>query len=272
MYVFSDFLYLLFFYVFQYRKKIVIENLTRSFPEKSEVEIRIIAKKFYRHLSDILLEGIKGFKMSKKQILKRHRLVNPEFLDSYFEKGKSVIGVAAHYGNWEWGSLSGGLQTRFKLIVFYKPLSNGFVNNLLKKSRAQCGTTLSSITETNKTFYHNKNTKAIYMLVSDQSPSNYKQAYWVNFLNRETACLYGVEKYARIYNYPVLYVHFKRVKRGYYDIEISELVRDPSETKDSEITSLYFKKLEDIIRSNPSDWLWSHRRWKKTRNEAETQA
>ena len=267
MYCFSDFLYLLFFYVVKYRKKVVYQNIRSSFPEKTEIEINKIVKNFYKNLCDIILEGIKGFKISKKQLLKRHKLINPEFLDYYFEKGQSVIGSCAHYSNWEWGSLSGGLQTKFKLLGFYKPLSNKYVDSLLKKSRAKCGAELISILDTYKTFQKNKDGVAAYLLVSDQSPSNHKKAIWIDFLNHETACLHGIEKYAKMFNYPVLYINIYRVKRGYYELKMEKIVENPSEYEEGEITKLYMKHLEKIILNNPSDWLWSHRRWKKTKKE-----
>jgi len=267
MYCFSDFLYFIFFYIIKYRKKVVLLNLHNSFPEKNEKEIQLIAKKFYKHLCDILLEGIKGFKISKKQILKRHRLINPEFLNSYFERGQSVIVATAHYSNWEWGSLSGGLQTKFNLIGFYKPLTNNDIDTLLQNSRAKCGMKLISIFETYKTFVKSKDEVFAYVLASDQSPSNHKKAYWVDFLHHETACLHGIEKYAKLYNYPVLYIHIYRIKRGYYEIEIKKIIENPSEYKDGEITKLYMEMLEKIIIENPYEWLWSHRRWKKTRKE-----
>jgi Kdo2-lipid IVA lauroyltransferase/acyltransferase len=271
MYCFSDLLYFLFFYIIKYRKKVVFQNLQSAFPEKSEKEIEKIAKKFYKHLCDILLEGIKGFKISKKQILRRHKLINPEFLNSYFERGQSVIVATAHYSNWEWGSLSGGLQSMFKLIGFYKPLNNKYVDELLKKSRATCGMSLISIFETYKTFLKHKDDVFAYILASDQSPSNYKKAYWVDFLNHETACLHGIEKYARLLNYPVLYIHIYRVKRGYFEIKIEKILDNPAEYKDGEITKLYMKHLEKIIVENPYEWLWSHKRWKKTKKEFQEQ-
>jgi Kdo2-lipid IVA lauroyltransferase/acyltransferase len=267
LYCFSDFLYFIFFYIVKYRKKVVFQNLRNSFPEKSEKEIRTIAKKFYKHLCDILLESIKGFKLSKKQILKRHRLINPDFLNSYFERGQSVIVATAHYSNWEWGSLSGGLQTKFRLIGFYKPLSNNYVDELLKRSRAKCGMNLITIFETFKTFQKSKDEIFAYILASDQSPSNYKKAFWVNFLNQETACLHGIEKYAKLFNYPVLYIHIYRIKRGYYEIEIKKIIDNPTEYMEGEITKSYMELLEKIIKENPYEWLWSHRRWKKTRKE-----
>jgi KDO2-lipid IV(A) lauroyltransferase len=267
MYILSDIIYLLFFYVIKYRKKVVFNNLKRSFPEKSEKEIRIIGNKFYKHLCDILLEGIKGFKISKKQILKRHRLTNPGFLNDYFNRGQSVIVATAHYSNWEWGSLSGGLQTKYKLLGFYKPLANKYVDELLKKSRAKCGMSLISIFETYKTFDKHKDDVFAYILASDQSPSNYKKAYWMNFLNQETACLHGIEKYAKMFNLPVLYIHIYRIKRGYYEIEMKKILEDPSKCHEGEVTKLYMEFLEKIIKENPYQWLWSHKRWKRSREE-----
>jgi len=247
LYGFSDFLAFLLFYVFKYRKETILTNLRNSFPEKSEKEIRSIARKAYRNLSDIIIESIKAFTISNKRICNRFKIINPELLDEYYSKNQSIIGVAGHYGNWEWGALAGGLQIKHKGIAIYKPLSNKYIDKFLRRTRAANGATLESIKSTSSTFEKYSHETCIFMLVADQSPSNMKEAVWTSFLNQETACLHGPEKYAKRYNYPVVFVNIQRVKRGYYELRFSKLVDEPLKTSDGEITKIYMSKLEELI-------------------------
>ena len=136
---------------------------------------------------------------------------------------------------------------------------------LMKWSRAKFRTTLASIYETSLVFEHHANTPSVYIMASDQSPSNASKSYWIKFLGRETAFLHGPEKYARMYNYPVMYVDVQRVKRGYYTLEAVLLTDDPASLPEGELTLMYSEKLGESIRKNPGSWLWSHKRWKLTR-------
>lgn len=265
LYRISDFIYLLFWYIFEYRKKVVLQNLANSFPEKTIDERKILAKKFYRHLCDILVEGIKVFTMKHKNIIKRHKILNPNVLDNYFKNGNNVIAVSAHYGNWEWGAISGGLQTKLKVIGIYKPLSNPYIDKYLRKTRARGGTELAPMSETVETFNKTYNEPCAFVMIADQSPTNMEMSVWMDFLNQETACLHGPEKYAKKYNLPIVFLDIQKVKRGYYHITVSDLVKDPQAYTKDEITITYMKKLEEIILKKPEYWLWSHKRWKKKR-------
>lgn len=263
IYVISDGLRFLLFYVIGYRKKVVYSNLRRSFPEKDEAEIHRIAKRFYNHLADVLVESIKGFAMTRKQVYNRHHLINPEVVQEYINHGQSVIGVVAHYNNWEWGSMSGSVNLDADVMILYKPLSNPFIDRFLTNIRKSFGTELVSIFRTYKGFKERQNKPYLYVLAADQSPSKVRKAYWVDFLNQDTACLHGPEKYARLYNYPVFYLNIQKVKRGYYTVSGELLTERPADLPDGEVTRLYMKRLEQSIKQAPEYWLWSHRRWKK---------
>jgi len=265
MYFFSDFVYLLLYYVIGYRRKVVSTNLSKSFPEKSANEIKAIERKYYHHLCDISLESIKGFSMSPKEIIRRHRILNPELANHFFDRKLSVISVPGHYNNWEWGSLSPGLQLKFPIVGFYKPMSNKLVDAFAKRHRAKFNTKLASIKETGLTFSELSDTQQAYIMASDQSPTNLKECYWVHFLNQDTAWLHGPEKYARIYKWPVVYVDIRKVKRGFYELELVTLTEDPVSLPDGEITRRYVQHLEKSIRTEPAYWLWSHKRWKHKR-------
>jgi len=267
IYVFSDFTYFILYYLVRYRRKVVVSNLHSCFPGKSAAELEKLSKQFYHHLSDISLESIKGFSMSKKEIIRRHHLLNPDLADRYFEKGKSIICIPAHFNNWEWGSMSAGIQVKYPVVAFYKPMSNKAVDNLGKKHRSQFNTSLASVKRTADTFSEMAKTPTGILMVADQSPSNTKDCYWVDFLNHDTPCLHGPEKYARLNNLPVMYVDIRKVKRGFYELELIEITDNPAMLPDGEITRLYMNHLEQSIQKQPAFWLWSHKRWKYKREK-----
>jgi KDO2-lipid IV(A) lauroyltransferase len=205
--------------------------------------------------------------MKQSSIVKRHKIVNPELLESLLSKHQGIIGVTAHYANWEWGSLSGSLQCKNHFVALFKPLRNKYINNILLRSRAKCNTELVSIKETSDMFKKYENKNYVFLLAADQSPGGgrlLENAYWFDFFNRKTAFLYGPEKYAHRYNYPVVYIDIQRVKRGYYEVMLSILTETPQELPEGKITELYKNKLTEVISTKPSDWLWSHKRWKRS--------
>jgi KDO2-lipid IV(A) lauroyltransferase len=266
IYVFSDLIFFLIYHIIGYRRNVVAANLCSSFPEKDKAEIRLLSKKFYHHLCDISLESIKGFSMSKADIVRRHRILNPELADYHYNKGVSTISVPGHYNNWEWGSMSPGLQLKYPIVGIYKSMSNKLIDEYAKKHRARFNTRLAPLHETASTFNELSGMPHAYVMASDQSPTNLKECYWIDFLNHDTAWLHGPEKYARKYNWPVLYVDIQKVKRGFYEIKLVQLTDDPASLPEGEITRLYTQHLEKSISQEPAYWLWSHRRWKRQRD------
>ncbi len=266
LYILSDFFYLIVYYLIGYRKKVVKQNLIESFPQMTESELSSLVKKYYHHFCDIALESIKGFTMSKTSIVERHKILNPELVDTYFHKNLSVIALPAHYNNWEWGSMSPGLQLPYSIVAFYKPLSNPWVDKYVKGTRSKYRTLLASIKETALTFNNTVNAPSAFIMAADQSPSNIKESYWVNFLNHDTACLHGPEKYARKYKLPVVYVDIKKVRRGYYELDLVKICDNPDELENGAITTMYMQMLEKSILAEPAFWIWSHKRWKHRRS------
>jgi len=266
---FSNIIRLFIYRIFGYRKKIVAKNLAGSFPSLPQKELKRVEGLFYKNLADVLLEGMRSFTMSRQQILKRHRIINPEILEQFYQSGQSIIGVTGHYANWEWGSLSASLQTEYNVIAFYKQLTNKYIDIFLRWNRIRFGTTLASIKDTALTFDRFKDIPTIFLMAADQGmPKKFlDRAHWIHFLNRDTAFLHGMEKYSRLYNLPVIYTDIQRVKRGYYTIELSVLTTNPRDMKEGKLTEMYVKKLESIILKKPEDWLWSHRRWRFKRKE-----
>ncbi len=265
LYIFSDLLYFILYKVLKYRVEVVRDNLSKSFPEKSKEELLKIEKLSYHNLTDITVESLKAFTMSKKQIFARHKVINEAALEHLYDKYGGIIALPNHYGNWEWGAMS-CMQMKWPGVALYKPLSNKYLNEYVERNRSRLGTKLVSIYETARCFVSTKDKKYNYIMASDQSPSNAKKAYWVNFLGRDTAFLHGPEQYAKKYEYPAVFIDIQRVRRGYYELELSILSEEPEKLKDGELTQMLASKLEEVIRKKPQDWLWSHKRWKLKRD------
>lgn len=264
LYVKSYFVYLIIYHVLGYRKRVVIDNLSKCFPEKENSEINKLTKAFFKNnLSEIFVEGLKGFTMSQKQFIKRYKVLNPEMLESYYNSGQDVLAIASHYGNWEWGIQAVNSQVKHQAAALYKPLSNKFIEEFTKELREESGMHLVSINETLEYFQSNKEKPVIYIMAADQYPGGLmKKAQWVNFLGRNTACLHGPESYARYNKLPVLFFDVQRIKRGYYTLEIKLLAEKPHELEKGEVTKRYMNSLENVIIKKPENWLWSHKRWK----------
>ena len=269
LYFFSDFARLILKDVFGYRKKVIVSNLQRCFPDATSKEIKKLTHDAYVNLMDVMAEGFKAFTMSRKQIAARHKVLNPEILASYRDSQINIIAAPTHFGNWEWGALSPTLYFDNQIAAFYTPLSNPHMDRRIRKNRSRTGTLLSSTRETSKTFDALKNSRTIFIMAGDQSPSKKgaAQAIWLDFLGQKTAFLHGIEKHAVARNLPVIFVDIRRVKRGYYELHLSWITEKPTELAQGEITKLYAKKLEEQILKNPGNWLWSHRRWKLNQEE-----
>jgi KDO2-lipid IV(A) lauroyltransferase len=265
---FSNFFYFLAFHVTGYRKKVVYANLRNSFPEKSGEEIEAIARGFYHHFADMLVESLKAFTMPEQEVVSRYRFHNTGFLEELYREGKPVIVVAGHYGNWEWAGIAAGTQMLHIPVGFYKPLTNRHIDKYIRKTRVRGRSRLASITRTAETFKTDYGGPAAFYMVADQSPSSNRLAYWVDFMNQDTAALHGPEKYARLSGFPVAFAVARKVKRGRYDVFFTMLEPEPGKTKTGEITHRFMKMLEEEIRRAPQYYLWSHRRWKLSRPES----
>ncbi len=267
LYALSDGLYVLFFYVIGYRKKIVLNNIKKSFPEKSEKEQIEIAKKFYKHFCDLILESIKTFTISKAEVAKRVVCKNPEMIDKYYDAKRSVIIAGGHYNNWEIFAVGVDVLIKHKAVGIYKPLSNLYFDEKMQVTRGRYGLIMLSTKKVKQFFDDNVNNPIATIFAIDQSPSNPNNCYWMRFLNQDTGILFGVEKYAKEYNFPVVYGRINKEKRGHYSFEFFEVTDNPNATTYGEITEHITKALEKDIVAMPQYWLWTHRRWKHKQPE-----
>jgi len=268
LYLISAMCYYMLYYLTGYRRAVVRENLINSFPEKSVQELIVIEKEFYRYLSDLSVEIIKMASISEKEIRKRVKFTNLHLIEAYFKRGESVLACTGHYGNWEWGMMSLGLNLSEKAYVIYKPLNNGIFDDWFLKIRSKFGNTGVPMRQTLRMLTTVKNEPSMFCFASDQSPVRGESHYWIDFLNQDTAALLGLEKIALQTNRPIFYFKLKYIKRGYYEVDCVPICPKPEQTEKHEITDTHFRFLEDIIKEEPSYWLWSHRRWKNKREYA----
>jgi KDO2-lipid IV(A) lauroyltransferase len=262
LYALSDFLFFIFYRVTGYRKKVILGNIQRSFPEKTRQEHEAICKKFYHHFCDLIVESLKAFTISEKQIEKRVIFSNPGVINKYFDRKQSVIIAGGHFNNWEIFAVAVDARIKHKAVGIYKPLTNKYFDEKMRQTRSRYGLHMLSTRDV-KTFFDKEiNNLTATVFAIDQSPSNPDNCYWMEFLNQDTGILFGAEKYAKEYNYPVLYGRINKLKRGHYSFDFADVTDDPRATGYGEITEIATKMLEKDIRANPEFWLWSHRRWK----------
>jgi KDO2-lipid IV(A) lauroyltransferase len=262
----ADVLSWLLFRVIGFRKKVILGNLQRSFPEKTEQETDRIAREYYRHLCDLVVEAVRSFSIPEAEIKRRGVIKNPEVLEPFFEKQQAVILCAGHYNNWEMTATAMPMYIKHRVVGLYKPLKDSILNQKITESRSRFGMDMVSIRKT-RDFFKADHGVSIILFATDQAPSNPNRAYWTEFLHQDTAVLYGTEAYARKYNYPVIFGYIDKIKRGYYEIRFKVVTDDPASLPEGAITEAHTRLLEEEIRQKPEYWLWSHRRWKHTRPE-----
>ena len=265
LYKLSDLLYYLFL-LSGYRKKVVLENLRNSFPEKSAKEIDALCKAYFSYLCDLTLETLKTMRMTEQEAKEHCAFHKAEWLDKMFEEKKSFIIVMGHYGNWEWAGPSFTLNSKHQLVVIYRPLSNPYFEKMLTKTRTKFGTRITAVNQTLRDMVTNRKNVTATAFIADQAASS-ANSYWTTFLHQDTSVFNGPEKIAVKFNYPMVYMRMQRPRRGYYDLTPELLFDDPASTSEGEILETFTKRLEKDIITDPVIWLWSHRRWKHKRTQ-----
>jgi KDO2-lipid IV(A) lauroyltransferase len=263
LYMKSDFFYFLIYYVFRYRKQVVLDNLKLAFPEKPEVELLRIRKKFFKHLMDLMVESVKAFSISEKEILKRYTYSNPELVNKYAAEGRSIALMGAHQSNWEW-SISLPKVLNINMYGAYTKLNNTYYEKAVRDSREKFGVigykTSEMVRGMQKRF--SKKQQGAYILLSDQSPQLHKTYYWREFFNIKVPIHTGAEMLSKRFDLVVINYVTKRVKRGYYTTEFQLITDTPKDFKDYQITDLYTELTEKNILEQPEYYLWSHKRFK----------
>jgi len=263
LYLLSDIFFFLMYHVAGYRKKVVFDNLSKAFPDSGKRELRRIAKKFYHHLADLMLESSVFPFYSESKALSRITYQNTELLDELYGKGKMVMAVLGHYGNWEYLS-SLGLVIKYPVVAIYKPLRNSYFDRMVQKNREAYGVIPVPMEKIARKLieYKQYNTPVLTLFLGDQRPMYHQIHYWTKFMGQDTPMFLGTEKLARKLDAAVVFLKFKKLKRGRYEVEAELVCEKPNELDPYEITERHVRILEKMIREEPAYWLWSHKRWK----------
>jgi KDO2-lipid IV(A) lauroyltransferase len=260
VYKVSDILSFLLHKVFKYRLKTVKKNLNLAFPNKSNSEIESIEKKFYNHFADISIESIKAYGMSEAQMKNRYRYDNIEELKKIQEKNKNIILICGHYSNFEW-LLSVGYSAKGNGYGIYTPMSNKYFDRLFKKIRKKHKAFLVSRYHIND-FMNNLdvNKYHVFGFAADQSPRKVGKYYINNFLGHKVPIFTGAERFSKDYNLSVVFADITRIKRGFYNTKFIEILN--KDNTQYGITDQFLSLLEKQIYRDPSQYFWTHNRFK----------
>jgi KDO2-lipid IV(A) lauroyltransferase len=261
LYFISDGCYLLIYYVIGYRRQIVKNNLLQAFPEKTDAERTRIGKKFYHNLVDTFIETIKLMTISQGSLAKR-ATCNWDAINKFYDSGKSVQVHLGHNFNWEWGNAALADKTPYKILVVYMPVANKAIDRLFYNLRARHGAQLLPATGMRQAFLPHRDSQYLMGLVADQNPGDPSNAWWINFFGKPTPFVKGPAKAALANDTTVLFAFIHKPRRGYYVGHVSDPGFDMTTATEEELTISFVRYLEDVIRSYPDMWLWSHRRWK----------
>lgn len=265
--------YLLLYHAAGYRKAVVLQNLARAFPDKSEREITVLAKKFYRQLTQVALEIVKTRRMDASEFQHRVTIANSEVLrECSNDLQDPVIVLAIHQGNWEWLLHGVSLGLGIPVDPVYKPLHNPEVDKLMLEIRSRFGSRPLPMAVAARDILRRRRDFRLFVMLADQSPIRREQGYWTRFLNGEAAFYEGAEAIARLTELPVLFAQCRRLSRGHYEVVFHEVARPPYAADGHPITDRYVELAERAIREEPQSWLWSNRRWKRDRSAEENKA
>lgn len=269
-YVLSDVIFLLLYHILGYRKKVVRTNLQTSFPEKSQEELKQIERDFYHFFCDYMVESVKMMTISEQEMRRRMVFKNMEAVDSILAEGQSIALYLGHYCNWEWvTSLPLWLPANIQPGQIYHPIENRLTDQLFLRARQHFNSLCIPMQDTLRRLleFSKSNRPMVIGYISDQKPHWVNIHHWVDFLNHDTPVLTGTERIVRKLNHAVFYIDMQRKRRGYYEAELKLITRHPQQMHEFEITDIYYQMLEKTIRRAPAYWLWSHDRWKRTREE-----
>jgi Kdo2-lipid IVA lauroyltransferase/acyltransferase len=262
LYALADVLYFLAYYVARHRDAVIREQLAKVFPSSTQAERTLIHKRFLKNFCDVLVEVVKSLTLTPAEMIARVRIVNLHALRTHLEAGRSVMLVTSHLCNWEWLLQGVVLQLGFPLDAAYKPLHDAWAERLMLEARSRFGARLIPAKELLADFLSRRAVVRALAMNADQAPVSAEKRYWTQFLGQDTAFYVGAEQIARATRLPMLYLVMRRVKRGYYEVEVRQLWDGRERLDPNAVTERYSRACEADVLANPADWLWSYRRWK----------
>ncbi len=271
MRLFADIAFVLIYYVIRYRRRLVRQNITSSFPQKSAEEIRRIERRFYLWFCDNWLEAVKLLSLSDEGIKRHLEIQNMDLVQGYLDSGRDVAALLGHHNNWEYLTALGVALPRKHIVgLVYHPLHSESIDYLFQRIRSsQCNGLVVPKNQTLRVLQrlHSEGKYSLFGYVADQTPKWENIHLWLPFLNHDTPVFTGGERIARKYNQPVVFIEMKRKKRNYYSCYFHLITDEPASLPEGEITRRFFVMLEKAINESPETYLWTHNRWKRTHEE-----
>jgi KDO2-lipid IV(A) lauroyltransferase len=268
MYFVSDVLYVIIFYIIGYRKAVVRKNLEIAFPEKTDEQRERIAKDFYHNFLDTMVEIIKLISIDEKEFSKRITS-NVHVLNDLKGKVPNVAIICGHFFNWEIGNLAASRESAFKLLSVYMPIASKPVDKIMYNMRKKFGGILIPATDFKNHFIKYVDSEYALGLIADQNPSDSRNAYWLPFFNKLTPFVKGPENNSKRNNSAVVFVNSSKPKRGYYHMNYILVTTDANSYPEGALTKEFIRLIEQSIKNYPSNYLWSHRRFKHEFKEEE---
>jgi KDO2-lipid IV(A) lauroyltransferase len=262
LYALSTFLYWLAYYVVGHRRQVIREQLEKVFPDSTDAERELIHKRYLRNFCDVVVELLKSVSMSEGAMRAHVQVLNMDAARQYLDAGRSVMLVTSHLCNWEWLLQGVTLQLGYPLDAAYKPLHDQWAERLMFKVRSRFGARLVPAKELLADFLKRRAIVRAVCMNADQAPVSTDKRYWTRFLGQDTAFYVGAEQIARATRLPMLYVAMRRVRRGYYQVELKLLWDGREITEPNTVTERYARACEIDVLASPADWLWSYRRWR----------
>lgn len=263
LFLISELITFFVYHIIGYRKKVVFNNITNSFPNYTASEVKRVARKYFRHLSVMIVENIYLRFVSEAELKKRLIIENKELYHSLKEKNKSVVFMLGHFSNWEFAAA----LTRFipfKGAAVYKRISSKIFDKIYFDIRKRAGVQPVEMKESFRAVHnmHISGERFALFMVADQAPTLGETNHWIKFLNQDTGVFLGSEKLAKKFDLAVVYIELLRVKKGVYRAIPTLITESAKQTAAYEITEKYFNLLEESIVKSPRYYTWSHRRWK----------
>jgi KDO2-lipid IV(A) lauroyltransferase len=262
LYALSAFLYVLAFYVVRHRHQVIRDQLEKAFPDLSGAQRGLIHKQFLKNFCDVMVEVLKSASMTESDMCARMQILNLDVARRYLDAGQSVMFVTSHLCNWEWLLHGVTLQLGYPVDAAYKPLHDQWAERLMLQIRSRFGARLVPAKELLADFLRRRGIVRAVAMNADQAPVSTDKRYWTQFLRQDTAFYIGAEQIARATRLPVMYVAVRRIRRGYYQVELKPLWDGREVSAPNTVTERYARACEIDVLKSPADWLWSYRRWR----------
>ena len=270
LYLKSDVYYFLAYHLLRYRRKVVRQNLMRSFPEKDAKAIKAIEKRFYRNLCDLVVEAPKMMRMGPDGFKKRIVFTNTEVITQLEAKRKNIFYAIPHSGNWDWFGKSMSSLSSHTCLAIYKKVKNPIFERLMLEMRTKdCPLEMVESNSALKRLAQVKEQMNAVLMMADQTSHGLESDFWTEFLHQETCWFTGIERIAKMLDYAIVFVSMKRQGRGRYEVSFELVTDEPKAAAKGQIMEQYVRCVERFIQDEPDNWLWSHRRWKHQRNKVE---